>query len=368
MKALSAAICETIHELSVVIPTFCERANVAPLIERLHAALDGERWQAIFVDDNSPDGTADAVKAIAAVDPRIVCIRRVGRRGLAGAVLEGALSSAAPFIAVLDADLQHDETLLPRMLHILRAGEADLVIGSRYVGGGAAEGGFGPVRRLGSRLAGAAARLALKADVSDPVSGFFMIRRDVVEAAAPDVSTQGFKILFDLISSHAAPLRIVELPYAFGARRAGRSKLDGRVVLEYLGLVAAKLTGGVVPARALLYFLVGASGLIVHFTILYGCRALGLGFGVSQAVAAWMAMSSNFLVNNAITYRDRRLRGFGFVTGYFRFCALCALGFFANLAIAEYVHHLTPWWWVAAAAGALFGAVWNYVGSSLAVW
>jgi dolichol-phosphate mannosyltransferase len=352
----------------VVIPTFCERANVAPLIERLRAVLEGQRWQAIFVDDNSPDGTAEAIKAVAAVDPRIACIHRVGRRGLAGAVLEGVMSSAAPFVAVIDADLQHDEALLPRMLEILRAGDADLVIGSRYVGGGAAEAGFGRIRRIGSRLAGAAARVALKADIADAVSGFFMVRREVVERVAPQVSTQGFKVLFDIVASQPAPLRIVELPYAFGARRAGASKLDGRVVLEYLGLVTAKLTGGLVPARALLFFLVGSSGLLVHFLVLYGCRAGGLGFGASQAIAAGMAMTSNFLVNNAITYRDRRLRGLGLVIGYFRFCGLCALGFIANLAIAEYVHHLTPWWWLAAAAGAGFGAVWNYVGSSLAVW
>ena len=114
-------------ELSIVVPTFKERGNVAELVRRLDLALAGIAWEAIFVDDNSPDGTAEAVKDIAADDPRVRCLRRVGRRGLAGACIEGMLSSAAPFVAVMDADLQHDEKVLPQMLARLKAASADLV-------------------------------------------------------------------------------------------------------------------------------------------------------------------------------------------------------------------------------------------------
>jgi dolichol-phosphate mannosyltransferase len=355
-------------ELTVVIPTFNERDNVLPLVERLRDALREVTWQAIFVDDNSADGTAERVKALAAEDPRIVCLRRIGRRGLAGAVLEGVMASAAPVVAVIDADLQHDETRLPRMLSLIQSGAAELVIASRYLTPEGLDSGLSAVRLAGSRMATWIARRVLRAEISDPVSGFFALRRDLVDRVAPQLSNHGFKILFDIIASQPRALRIVEVPYAFAERAAGDSKLDGRVVIDYLGLILSKLSRSAVPPRALLFCLVGTTGLLVHFLALYLCRGLGLAFILSQTLAALTAMTSNFLINNQVTYRDRRLRGLRLLTGYLRFCGLCGLGLIANVAIADLVHRVTPIWWVAAAAGAVFGAVWNYVGSSLAVW
>ena len=250
-------------ELSVVAPTFNERANVERLIGKLDAALAGVAWEVIFVDDDSPDGTAALVKELAARDDRVRCIRRVGRRGLAGAVVEGALASAAPFVAVIDADMQHDETLLPRMLAVLRGGETDLVVGSRYLEAAGLDEGLSRVRKAGSRLATALGRKALKAEVSDPVSGFFMILREAVERVAERLEPAGFKILFDIIASQDQPLRIKELPYAFQAREAGESKMGGRVALEYLGLVAAKLSGDLISPRMVFFGLVGLSGVAV---------------------------------------------------------------------------------------------------------
>ena len=355
-------------ELTVVVPTFNERDNIGPLVERLRAALADVSWQAIFVDDNSADGTAQAVKSIASEDPRVMCLHRIGRRGLAGAVLEGVMASAAPIVAVIDADLQHDETILPRMLGLIRSGEAELVVGSRYLTPEGLDTGLSPMRLAGSRLATWIARLVLRAEVSDPVSGFFMIRRSLVERVAPRLSSQGFKVLFDIIASQPERLRIAEVAYAFAERQAGDSKLDGRVVIEYLGLILSKLTRNVIPPRALLFGIVGSTGLVVHFGALYLCRWLGFTFIVSQTVAALTAMTSNFLINNQVTYRDRRLRGWRLLTGYLRFCALCGLGLIANVAIADLVHQVTPLWWLAGASGAIFGAIWNYVGTSLAVW
>ncbi|MEO8927767.1 MAG: glycosyltransferase family 2 protein, partial [Caulobacteraceae bacterium] len=295
--------------LTVVIPTFNERGNIGPLVDRLDRALAGVAWQAIFVDDDSPDGTAEAIKALARQDARIVCLHRIGRRGLAGAVLEGAMASAAPVVAVIDADLQHDETLLPAMLAAMHEDGADLVIGSRYTGRGDASEGLSPVRRIGSRLAAWLGRRVLKARVSDPVSGFFMIRREVIEAVAPRLSGEGFKILFDIIACQGAPLRIVELPYAFAPRQSGESKLGRRVVVDYLGLLLARLSGNLVPPRALMFGLVGASGLVVHLAVLRFALVFDPRFALAQTVAAVTAMTSNFLINNAVTYRDRRLTG-----------------------------------------------------------
>jgi dolichol-phosphate mannosyltransferase len=353
-------------ELSVVAPTFNERANVERLIEKLEAALAGVRWEVIFVDDDSPDGTAAAVKQIAALDARVRCLRRVGRRGLAGAVIEGALASAAPFVAVIDADMQHDETLLPRMLAALRGGDLDLVVGSRYLEAGGLDQGFSPTRKAASRFATALGRKALKADVSDPVSGFFMIRREAIDRVAPRLEPTGFKILFDIIASQPEPLRVKELPYAFQAREAGESKLDNRVALEYLGLVAAKLTGDMISPRIIFFGLVGASGLAVHMTVLL--LSTRLGFAYAQGLAGVTAMTSNYFINNLITYRDKRLKGWKLFTGYLRFCALCAIGLAASVAVASELNaHGVPRL-AAGFAGAVSGAIWNYVSTYLGVW
>ncbi len=355
-------------ELTIVIPTFNERDNIAPLLDRLRRCLGGVTWCAIFVDDNSPDGTAETVKKLARDDPRVSCLRRLRRRGLAGAVIEGVLASASPFVAVMDADLQHDETLLPRMLKALQAGEGDLAIGVRRLSREAPLAGLSSIRQAGSQLANHLARRVLKTSVSDPVSGFFMARRDLIDQVAPSLSVEGFKVLFDIIASQPTPPRIVEFPYDFAERQAGASKMDARVILEYLGLIVTKLTGNRLPPRFLMFAMVGLSGLGVHMAVLYAGRALGISFLPAQILAAVTAMTSNFLINNQITYRDRRLRGLKVLVGYLRFCALCALGLIANIAVANLVHEHTPWWWLAGASGAVAGSVWNYVSTAVAVW
>ncbi|HVQ72941.1 MAG TPA: glycosyltransferase, partial [Bradyrhizobium sp.] len=174
-------------ELSVVVPTFNERDNVTVLYRRLEATLSGIAWEVVFVDDNSPDGTWEVVRRLAQKDSRVRCIRRIGRRGLSGACIEGILASSGPYAAVIDADLQHDETQLPKMVALLRSGEAELVVGSRYVEGGSAD-SFNKQRAGASQLATEVARRALKVEVADPMSGFFMIRRDRFEQLAPQLS------------------------------------------------------------------------------------------------------------------------------------------------------------------------------------
>jgi dolichol-phosphate mannosyltransferase len=354
-------------ELTVVAPTFNERGNVERLVGKLDAALAGVAWEVIFVDDNSPDGTAELVKQIAVGDTRVRCLRRVGRRGLAGAVIEGALASAAPFVAVIDADMQHDETLLPRMLDVLRGGETDLVVGSRYLDAAGLESGFSPARKAASQFANALGRRALKADVSDPVSGFFMIRREAIDRVADKLQPAGFKILFDIIASQSEPLRVKELPYAFAAREAGESKLDNRVALEYLGLVASKLSRGLFSPRIIFFGLVGLSGVLVHMSVLWAAKG-PFGFAIAQAMAGTTAMTSNYFINNLITYRDKRLKGWKLFTGYLRFCALCAIGLVASVGVGSELHaHGAPWA-LAGFAGAVSGSIWNYVSTYLGVW
>lgn len=354
-------------ELGVVIPTFKEAPNVRPLLAKLEAALDGVVWQAIFVDDDSPDGTAATVKAIAATDPRVICLHRIGRRGLAGAVIEGAMASAAPYVAVIDGDMQHDETLLPQMLRALQANRADIVVGSRYLAvSGADASALGARREAGSRLANWLGKRVLRAEVTDPMSGFFMLRREMIEAVAPTLATAGFKVLFDILASQNTPPRYLELPYEFRARVAGDSKLDNGVVVQYLGLLIAKLSRDVISPRFIMFGLVGATGVGVHLVILRSL--LHFGFSAAQLTAALGAMTSNYLLNNAITYRDRRKRGADLITGYLKFVVLCSVPLAANVAVATMVYERGPSWWVAGVAGAVVAAVWNYVTTSRAVW
>jgi dolichol-phosphate mannosyltransferase len=363
-----AAEADAVFELTVVVPTFNEAANVEPLVRKLEDVLVGVNWQAIFVDDDSPDGTAATVKALAASDPRIACLRRVGRRGLAGAVIEGALASAAPYVAVIDGDMQHDERLLPAMLKVLRGGQTDIVVGSRYLQPEARVVGLEGRRAWGSRLANWLGQRALSVELTDPVSGFFMARREVIDRVAPKLTASGFKILFDLIASQPESLRCVELGYEFRARIAGESKLDNGVVAQYLSLLGSKLTRDIISPRALMFGVVGGSGVAVHLGMLTLLRSTDMAFSYAQAIAAVTAMTSNYLINNAVTYRDRRRRGFALLTGYARFCLICAAGLAANVAVATLVRQYVPSDWVAALAGAGVGAAWNYVVTAIAVW
>src|SRR6476619_7644624 len=278
-------------QLSVVVPTFNERDNVTVLYRRLEATLKDIPWEVVFVDDNSPDGTWEVVRGLARQDSRVRCIRRIGRRGLSGACIEGILASSAPYAAVIDADLQHDETQLPKMVGLLQSGAAELVVGSRYIEGGSAD-SFDKGRAGVSALATEVAKRVLKVEIADPMSGFFMIRRDRFEQLAPKLSIQGFKILLDIVASAHGDLRVKEIPYTFGSRLHGESKLDSMVALDFLGLVLAKLTNDVVSLRFLLFAMVGGTGLVVHLAALFiSLEVFDLEFPEAQATAALCAMT-----------------------------------------------------------------------------
>ncbi|MBV9564325.1 MAG: glycosyltransferase family 2 protein [Bradyrhizobium sp.] len=354
--------------LSVVVPTFNERDNVGVLYGKLEATLKGIAWEVLFVDDNSPDGTSEVVRALAAQDARVRCVRRIGRRGLSGACIEGILASSAPFAAVMDADLQHDETQLPKMLALLESGEAELVVGSRYIAGGSAA-GFNRRRAGASAFATEVAKRVLGVRIADPMSGFFMIRRDRFEQLAPELSTQGFKILLDIVATARGELRTVEIPFTFGSRLHGESKLDSMVALDFLGLVLAKFTHDTVSLRFLLFAMVGGTGLFVHLgTLFLGLQLFELPFAEAQALGAFVAMTSNFVLNNFLTYRDQRLKGLAILRGLLAFYLVCSVGLFANVGVAFSVYDQEPIWWLAGAAGALMGVVWNYAMSGLFVW
>lgn len=355
-------------DLTVVVPTFNERPNVEPLVELLAAALDGIAWEVIFVDDDSSDGTAASVRAVARRDRRVRCVQRIGRRGLSSACIEGILASSAPCVAVMDADLQHDERLLPRMYRALQEEPWDLVVGSRHVAGGSSA-GLNDRRKRISALGAVLARLVTRAEITDPMSGFFMVKREVFEGAVRRLSAQGFKILLDLLASADRPLRIKELAYEFRPRRHGESKLDTLVAWEFGMLLADKLIGHIVPVRFALFAFIGAIGVVVHMSVLWASLRLGgLSFTASQSTATIVAMTANFFLNNLFTYADRRLKGWGILRGLTSFYAICGLGAVANIGIASYLFAQQEIWWFAGIAGILVGSVWNYAVSSIFTW
>jgi dolichol-phosphate mannosyltransferase len=356
-------------ELTVVIPCYNERPNVAPMIEKLDAALFGIAWEVVYVDDNSPDGTAAEVRRIAQTDPRVRCIRRIGRRGLASAVIEGTLSSSARFVAVIDGDLQHDEAKLPDMLAELRTGRYDLAVGSRHVEGGDASGLASYWRHALSDGGIRLAQFILPVRLTDPMSGFFMLPRPLFEQLAGSLTGQGFKILLDLVLSSPAPLRVIEIPVRFHERVAGESKLDALVLTQFAGLLLDKVVGGLLPLRFISFALVGGLGVVVHLAVLTAALMLaGLSFEAAQAIATVVAMIFNFQLNNDITYRDQRLRGPRLWRGLLLFMLVCSIGAIANIGIAKVLYEGHTTWSIAGAIGAVIGVVWNYAVSATLVW
>jgi dolichol-phosphate mannosyltransferase len=355
-------------ELAVVIPTFNELGNVEPLLALLEKALDGVRWEAIFVDDDSPDGTAQFLLALSARNPRVRCLRRVGRRGLSSACVEGMLSSGADCLAVIDADLQHDETLLPKMLHALQHEPFDLVVGTRYMEGGSVS-GWDSSRQKISSLATALSQRMLGIELRDPMSGFFMIRRTAFEGAVYGLSSIGFKILVDLMASSKTPLRVKELPYQFRNRLAGISKLDNRVAWDYLMLLADKTIGRFVPTRLVSFAAIGGFGVLVHLLVLkLALSLMGADFVAGQTIAVTVAMVGNFFLNNALTYRDQQLKGWRILSGLIKFMLACSIGAFANVGVASYIHSGYGHWALSALAGIVVGTVWNYGATAWLVW
>ncbi|MFK4811200.1 glycosyltransferase family 2 protein [Devosia sp. ZW T5_3] len=358
-------------QLAVIVPSYNERGNIELLYEKLAIALGDTAWEMIVVDDNSPDGTADVVNELSRVYANVRCLRRFGRRGLASACIEGMAVTSAPYVAVIDADLQHDEAILPTMLEAALNG-ADLVIGSRFIGGGSAGDGLSKTRLSGSQLATKLAVMIAGQDVSDPMSGFFLMRRDAALKAAPKLASDGFKILIDLIvtsSRMGSPLKIAEVPYVFRPRHAGESKMNPLIVIQYLGLWFSKLTGGVLPPSFLLFGLVGGTGVVVHLASLWlFTSAIGANFVVSQIAATLIAMTWNFFLNNNLTYADRKLHGMKLITGLIGFCGICALGGIANISVANAIYQANHQTFIAGLSGAIMSSVFNYAVTRAFTW
>lgn len=366
-------------ELAVVLPTFNERNNLETLLERLDGALAGIAWEAIVVDDNSPDGTAETARALSLRDPRLRVIQRIGRRGLSSAAIEGMCSTAAPVVAVMDADHQHDPKLLPGMLAAIQSGEYDVAYASRFCEGASTEAWNRPDRVKASGFANKLARKVTGLTLSDPMSGFFMLRAETLRADAHRLSGVGFKILLDILATVETPLRVKEVPLAFAARAEGESKLDRTVVFEFLVGLYDKWLGRYIPTRFALFGTIGAVGVVVHMAILTAFLATFGGpgmkgqlvgaFEVGQTIAAICAMTFNFFLNNALTYADKRLTGFvPLMRGWAKFALTCSVGLTANVGVSAILVHYGVHEYPAALVGVVMASVWNFALSSKFVW
>jgi dolichol-phosphate mannosyltransferase len=351
-----------------VAPTYNEGKNIPEVIARVRSVLEGLSWEMIFVDDDSPDGTAAAILEYARSDRRIRLVQRVGRRGLSSACIEGMLATSANSIAVMDADQQHDEAILPKMLARLRDEELDIVVGTRNADGGSM-GQFSAKRILLSRLGRRISKSVCHCELSDPMSGFFLLRRGFLMDVVRRLQGEGFKILVDLLASAERRVRVGEIGYRFRLRKYGESKLDLLTAVEYLFLIVNKLTGAVVPTRFAVFALIGATGVVVHLAclaaMLYGFH---FGFVASQTAATFVAMTENFFLNNLITYRDQRLHGMSMVSGLVSFWLACSFGAWANVSFAHSLLNLGLPWYGAGLGGVVLSSVWNYSVSNLFTW
>lgn len=353
-------------ELTVVVPAYAEGENIPRLLSALERALEGQDWETIVVVDDAFDGSESVVRERAQRDPRVRCLHRIGRRGLASACIEGMLASSAPYLAVMDADLQHDEALLPKLLERAKQDRIDVVVASRYMEGGAT-GELAADRVRISRLASALSRVLCNG-LTDPMSGFFVVRRSYLERVVRRLYGRGFKILLDLIAAARGEVRIAELPYTMRSRQHGESKLSARVVAEFFMLIGYHLFGRLLPARFFLFAAVGATGIVVQLMVLSLLFNSSREFLVSQVVATWAAMTSNFFLNNAITYGDQRLRGRRIWRGLLSFYAACGIGAFINIALADWLFIKSAPYWAAGLVGALVAALWNFFTTASFTW
>lgn len=365
-------------QLAIVLPTYNERANLRSMVARLDTALAGIEWEAIFVDDNSPDGTSDEARALSLEDRRVRVVHRINRRGLASAAIEGMLSTAAPVVAVMDADHQHDPALLPQMLAAVNSPDYDLAYASRFCEGASTEAWGRPDRVKASGVANRLARKLTGVELSDPMSGFFMLRTEILRADAHRLSGVGFKILLDILATVDTALRVKEFPLNFAARAEGESKLDRTVVFEFLVGLYDRWLGRIIPTRFALFGTIGAVGVLVHMTVLTAFLKLfggGLQDGIftvfeaGQTVAAVVAMTFNFFLNNALTYADKRLSGFvPIMRGWAKFALTCSVGLLANVGVAAVLVRFGFHEYPAAITGIVVGSVWNFALSSKFVW
>lgn len=352
-------------QLSLVICTLNEADSIGPVLDEVRGVLEGASYEIIVVDDSADDATADVVRRRAAADIRIRLVRREGVRGLASACIAGWDVARGEILGVMDGDGQHDASLIRTMLEKMRREDADLAIASRFKDDN--DIGLTGFRKALSTVGVSLSRLVIGAHTTDPLTGFFLQKREWFQAARPRLSGIGFKILIDVLASGKRAPRVAEVNTALRTRIGGESKLDLRIMVELAAQLVEKRSNGILPARFVMFAGVGVSGLAVHLTTLATGHAIGLPFWASQAAAITIAMTSNYTLNNLITFRDLRRTGRDWWTGLAGFALACSGGAVIAQAVGMLLEPHAPEL-LAGAAGAITAALWNYWSSSRTAW
>ena len=360
-------------KLTVVIPTFNEVENIPMILKKIENTLKNVTFEIIFVDDNSNDGSIEKIRELELEKRNISLLHRIGRRGLSGACIEGMLAAKSGLVAIIDCDLQHDDTKLIDMLEKFdNQKNLDLVIGSRHNDTGKSKDGFNTIRKLGSDFAIFLTKKLLRIQTTDPMSGFFMVKKKSLLQIINKLQPNGFKILADIIAcSNRNPKKweITEVGYEFKKRTSGQSKMSLIVILEFLGLILSHLSRGLLSIRFILFGMVGLSGVFVQLFTTFLCLNLSIQpYVIAHSIGVFMAMTSNYYFNNLLTYKDRSLAGSSFFKGLLSFYLICSAGALANIAIAKLFFDYTEIWVLSSLMGAILGAVWNFIFSSIFTW
>lgn len=359
------------YQLTVIVPTFNEEGNVIPLYRELLKSLKNIKFEVLFVDDDSNDKTLEEITKLTQTYKNVRYIRRIDRRGLSSACIEGFASSNSNYLAVIDADLQHDPVSLKNMLAKIKAENLDIVVASRFRAG-ASVAGLSVARQELSKFGNLISSIVTGANLTDPLSGYFIITKQMINTLIHNLSGRGFKILLDIFSTARQlkiKLKYEEVNTNFRERLHGYSKLDILTLLEFLNLLLDKLIGRFIPVRFVLFTLVGSFGLALHMVILWiAMRLFGIEFTVSQTLATILVMTSNFFMNNIFTFRDRRLSGLKIIKGLLSFYAACSIGGLFNVLVATFLYERGIIWFIAGFLGCVVGSIWNYAISSFFTW
>ncbi len=362
--------------LSVVLPTYNEAENIPVLIPKLRDVLRDIPHEIIIVDDNSPDETWRIGLEVSKDMDDVHVIRRVDKRGLSSAVIDGFLSAKGDVLAVMDADGQHDMNLLPELYKAVRENKG-FAVGSRYIEGGSV-GEWDERRQLISRVATKMALALCKVKVKDPMSGFFALDRAVFEGALEKLNPKGFKILLDLLVHAPKGTQAVELPFTFSTRIHGESKLSWKVQLDFLEYLYDVTIGRFIPLTFVKFCIVGTLGVGVHMTAYLGYAKLigggeelnvaGFRFSLAVIGATETAILFNFLLNNAWTFANQKLKGLGAAKGFVKYNAACVIGAIAIWAVSTFLFSRGWTELLAVFIGALTGVLWNYSMNRMITW
>lgn len=353
--------------VTIIIPSFNEKENVDQLInDILQVNEHGIISRVIYVDDDSSDGTAEYIKSKDFGFP-VDCLHRIRRSGLSSAVVEGIMLANTEYVAVMDGDGQHRPTDLLAMIDVITSNQLDLVIGSRFKN-------CSPDSHVGYRLwlslvGNKFANKVIGRNISDPLTGFFVMRRSVFMDIAHTINPTGFKILLEILyHCRKKSIAIQEVQINFSKRMAGESKLDSQVMLDFIGQIARCMSGGLIPDKFFAFCFVGLLGIFVHFLILSQLINLSVNFVYAQIVSTLGAMIFNYIINNILTFRRNRRHGVKFFTGMIIFILSCGLGAVANVGVASVINSSGYSWWLSAFAGVIVGTVFNFSLSKSVVW